>query len=72
MLHTLNPPLKQTADVAFKTNIPFDDEHLCEFETVAWAAMWEQNPHWSNPDGLFDGVSGWSSVMGGNKFECID
>lgn len=66
-----NPPLEQTADVVFDTEIPFDDDHLGEFEEVAWAAMREQNPHWRNSVGPVPGDGGWSSVGGGHKYECI-
>lgn len=57
------PQVKQTADVVFETEIPFDDDHLGAFEEAAWKAMWEQNPHWTNPQG------GWSSVLGGYRYE---
>jgi hypothetical protein len=66
-----NPPLRQTADVVFETDIPFDDEHLEEFESAAWAAVWKQNPHWQDPTGPIDGRPGWSSVLGGSKYTKI-
>ena len=60
-----DPPVKQTADVVFETDIPFDDDHIVEFEEAAWGAMWEQNPHWADdklckphPD-----FAGFSSVL---------
>ena len=65
------PALHQTADVVFDTDIPFDDIHIEEFEEVAWDAMLEQNPHWKNPQGPLPGTQGWSSVLGGNKYEKI-
>ena len=70
-----DPPLRQKADVVFQTNIPYDDEHINEFDAVVWDAMWTQNPHWmdrslSKP---IDGYAGWSSVMGGHKItEVVD
>lgn len=64
-----DPPLKQTADVVFETDVPFEDEHLEEFDTVAWQAMWKQNPQWKNSEPPLEGYSGWSSVLGGHKFE---
>jgi hypothetical protein len=62
-----SPAIKQTADVAFQTDIPNDNEHVEEFEQAMWDAMWRQNPHWKDPKGPIAGVSGWSSVFGGNK-----
>ena len=56
-----SPPLVQSADVVFDTDIPFEDDYLAEFEAVAWDAMWQQNPHWGT-------VGGWSSVMGDCKY----
>ena len=68
------PALHQTADVVFETNIPFDnyDNHPEHFEHAAWAAMWEQNPHWLNSNGPLPKDKGWSSVMGGSKFERVN
>ena len=63
--------LKQTADVVFDTDIPFDDYHLEEFEKVAWEAMWKQCPHWNDPSPPIEGMAGWSSVLGGRKFEIL-
>ena len=67
-----NPPLKQTADVVFCTDIPFDDEHIEEFEKVKWKAMWEQNPQWRNPSSPIGNGAGWSSVLGGHKNDKIE
>lgn len=67
----VSPPLKQTADVLLNTEIPFDDEHIGEFDSALWKAMWEQNPHWkdsSAPAGL---PSGWSSVLSSHKVERV-
>lgn len=66
-----DPPLYQRADVVFQTDVPYDDDHLGDFEAVAWEAMWTQNPHWSDKDLMkpLEGYAGWSSVMGGRKFE---
>ena len=61
-----DPPLVQSSDVVFETNIPFDDEHCEAFESVAWDAMWKQNPHWSKVIEL-DGT-GWSTVLGNGKY----
>ena len=67
------PALRQTADVVFETEIPFDnyDGNPEKFEQAAWDAMWKQNPHWLNPSGPLSIGKGWSSVMGGNKFEQV-
>lgn len=63
------PALYQIADVVFETDIPFDDEHLEAFERAAWDAMWAQNPHWCDPKGPIERCAGWSSVLGGSKYE---
>ena len=67
------PALKQTADVVFETDVPFDNEgdNPVRFERAAWQAMWEQNPHWINPSGPLTHRGGWSSVFGGNKYERV-
>ena len=67
----INPPLKQTADVIFETDIPFEDDSLEAFEKVVWAAMWAQNPHWKDPSAPAGMTTGWSSVMGGRRIEVI-
>ncbi|MDO9177134.1 MAG: hypothetical protein Q7U16_02230, partial [Agitococcus sp.] len=68
----VSPPLKQTADVIFHTDIS-DEDATCEaFDAVIWAAMWEQNSHWTNPAGPACLTTGWSSVMLRGKVECID
>jgi len=64
-----DPALRQTADVVFETDIPFDDDHLGDFESAAWDAMWTQNPHWKDYSAPLKGYSGWSSVLGGHKYE---
>lgn len=67
------PAVKQTADVVFSTDIPYEDDRLDDFIQVAWDAMWKQNPHWTDSAAPLDGYSGWSSVMGGRKFtEVVD
>jgi len=64
-----SPPLIQTADVVFDTEIPNDhDECLEEFEEAAWAEMWVQNPHWKNAKGPLSSGTGWSSVLGDNRY----
>jgi hypothetical protein len=67
------PALRQTADVVFETAIPFDnyDDNPEKFEQAAWDAMWQQNPHWLDPKGPTPTSKGWSSVMGGYKFEQV-
>lgn len=65
-----SPPLEQRADVVFKTDIPFDDEHLEDFKDVAANALYKQNKHWTNYSGPFN--TGWSSTLGGNEFHEID
>ena len=69
-----DPPLKQVADVVFETDVPYDDDHINEFDAIAWDAMWKQNPHWADRDLLkpIEGFAGWSSVMGGHKFEKVE
>lgn len=66
-----SPPLCQTADVVFQTDIPFEDGHLEEFECVVWDAMWKQNPHWKDPEGPLPDRAGWSSVLGGHDIKEI-
>lgn len=68
----ISPPLKQTADVLFSTDIPSDDEHLEAFTEVMWAAMWAQNPHWADPTGPVGATSGWSSVLWNHKITPVD
>ena len=63
-----NPPLRQSADVVFDTDIPFEDSHLEAFEEVMRRAMIKQNPHWKNHNGPVKGM-GWSSILGGHKIE---
>ncbi len=65
----VNPPLKQTACVLFTTDVPYENEHLDEFEAVAWSAMWAQCPHWKDPSPPAPGMSGWSSVFGSGRYE---
>lgn len=62
-----NPPLKQTSDVVFKTNIPYDDEHMEEFDKVMWKALRKQNPQWNKYEGPLPGDMGWSSILGGRE-----
>lgn len=64
-----DPPLYQKADVVFQTDVPYDDDHLGDFEAAAWDAMWTQNPHWKDPSSPLEGYAGWSSVLGGRKYE---
>lgn len=61
------PPLRQESDVVFETDIPFTDENINEFEETMWNAVWEQNPHWKNEKKILGGITGWSSVLGGNR-----
>jgi hypothetical protein len=68
----ISPPLKQSADVLFSTDIPFEDEHLEAFTEVMWSAMWEQNPHWANPQGPAGATTGWSSVLWNHKIDQVD
>lgn len=68
---SITPPLKQSADVIFKTDIPFDNENLEAFELALWESMWLQNPHWADSSGPSGLTSGWSSVMGGSKIEPV-
>ena len=58
-----DPPLKQTADVVFQCDSPDD------IDDAMWKAMRAQNPHWSDYSSPIEGYSGWSSVLGGYKFE---
>ena len=66
------PSLNQSADVLFQTDIPFDNEHITEFEEACWAAMWKQNPHWENPEGPLPDRAGWSSVLGVGSIEEVE
>jgi len=68
----ISPPLKQTADVLVCTDIPDDDEHLEAFINAVWTAMWEQNPHWANPNGPAGATTGWSSVLWDRKVTPVD
>lgn len=68
---SISPPAKQTADVVFETDIPFENESLETFEESMWTAMWEQNPHWKAPAGPKCLPSGWSSVFGGREVELV-
>jgi hypothetical protein len=63
------PPLQQVSDVIFKTNIPYDGEHLREFIEASWEAMWKQNPHWRDPSPPIFGMMGWSSVLASRSYE---
>ncbi len=62
-----SPPLRQIVDIVFDTDIPFDNEHLEAFEGAAWHALKSQMPSWSDPHGPMG--TGWSTVLGGNKFD---
>jgi hypothetical protein len=57
------PMIRQTADVVFTTEVPWDEFHVQEFEDRAWEAMWAQNPQWKNYEGPIAGSMGWSSVF---------
>ena len=56
-------PLRQTADVLFRSDLADTDENIAELEEQAYAAMWQQNPHWKNYDGPLEEYGGWSSVL---------
>lgn len=64
-----DPPIKQTADVVFQTDVPYEDDHLEDLMATAWDAMWTQNPHWKDPSSPLEGYAGWSSVMGGRDIK---
>ena len=66
-----DPSVKQTADVVFECDAPNDEEHYQKLSGAAWEAMWEQNPHWHEPKFHLEGFGGWSSVIGGHKFEQV-
>lgn len=68
----ISPPLKQTADVLVCTDIPWEDEHIEAFSEAVWAAMWEQNPHWTNPAGPTGSTTGWSSVLWNRTVTPVD
>lgn len=68
---SVNPPLEQHSDVLLRTDIPFDDAHMVEFESALWSAVGEQNPHWAHSAGPAGATSGWSSVLGGHKVELM-
>lgn len=68
----ITPPLKQTADVVFETDAPFTDATSRGFTEAAWAECFKQNPHWSDPSGPSGIPTGWSSVLGGSRFEPVD
>jgi len=67
-----NPTIKQTAEVIFETDIPYETETIEEFCEVMWKAVWEQNPHWHDPSSPIKNTAGWSSVLGGHKIEKIE
>jgi hypothetical protein len=68
---------EETVWVVLKTNTPFDDAHIEDWETVAWNALWAQYPSWvcpfnqSNPARTrFDKLRhGWSSAFMGEHIE---
>ncbi len=64
-----DPPLKQISDVVFQCDAPNDDENYQVLSGAAWSAMWKQNAGWDNYESPIEGYGGWSSVMGGHKFE---
>lgn len=65
MSFDFDPPVEQTADVVFETDIPYDDEHIADFEDALWCAMWDQNPHWRDVDHgkVHPDFAGFSSVL---------
>lgn len=66
------PAIKQTAEVIFETDIPYENESLDEFCDVMWKAVWEQNPHWHDPYSPIKNTTGWSSVLGGHDIQRIE
>ena len=66
-----DPPVKQFSDVVFVCDAPNDDDNWGKLSEAAWSAMWDQNPHWRSESKPFPipGYGGWSSVLGGHKFE---
>ncbi len=66
-----SPPLIQSADVVFDTDIPNTNDHIEDFEEAAWDAVWKQNPHWADPKAPVEDCAGWSSVIGGTRYELI-
>lgn len=72
-----DPVLYQMADVVFECDVteeeadlfknsPQSDKAIDKLSDVAWEAVWEQNPHWENPNGPTKAKDdGWSSVLGG-------
>jgi hypothetical protein len=68
----VTPALKQTAEVLFRTDIPYENGQLAKFDKVRWAAMLEQNPHWADAKGPSCLPTGWSGVLGGDDTEKVD
>lgn len=69
-----DPPVKQSLDIVFESDVPQDDDHLQEMIDAAWDALCEQYPSWSNEADPFPikDHSGWSSVLGGRKIELVE
>lgn len=67
-----DPPVKQTADVVFELNCENTAANWGELREASWEAARVQNPHWwTEIEFPLKGYGGWSSVMGGHKFEAV-
>lgn len=58
---------KQEVEILVETDIPFDDEHLAEFEQLFWDKLFELHPDWGEGLPLIDG-RGWSSAFSSGRF----
>lgn len=67
-----DPPVKQSADVVFEVDCDHTPDNWHKLNEAANEAVRAQNPHWwTDLEFPIKGYGGWSSVMGGHKFEAV-
>ncbi len=62
----VQPMMKATVDVVFRTDFPPDKDNLFndDFIAIMWKELWKQNPAWLLSHGPATlAFRGWSSVM---------